>query len=89
MDPFTPHPRHLTPSPLVYCPRQVCFNISTRSSVRGEQPDEVSSGSLPHIAAFTVWNGNLWGLRRTLLPWMQWSTHLGVCKFYVSSDESR
>ena len=35
------------------------------------------------VAAFTVWNGNLWGLRRSLLPWMQYHTQLGVCKFYV------
>ena len=36
------------------------------------------------LGAFTVWNGNTWGLRRSLLPWLQWHTQLGVCRFYVS-----
>ncbi len=36
------------------------------------------------VGAFTVWNGNTWGLRRSLLPWIQWHTQLGVCRFYVS-----
>ncbi|GLI65059.1 hypothetical protein VaNZ11_008485 [Volvox africanus] len=54
--------------------KEVCSNASGR----------VGAGIHPRVAAFTVWNGNMWGLRRSLLPWMQWSTQLGVCRFYVA-----
>ncbi|PNW84033.1 hypothetical protein CHLRE_04g218450v5 [Chlamydomonas reinhardtii] len=54
--------------------RDVCTNAS---GVPGP-------GMQVKVAAFTVWNGNLWGLRRSLLPWMQYHTQLGVCKFYVA-----
>ncbi|KAG2500367.1 hypothetical protein HYH03_001941 [Edaphochlamys debaryana] len=54
---------------------QVCTN-STGSSGPGH------AGS-PRVAIFTVWNGNRWGLRRSLLPWMQWHMQQGVCRYYV------
>ncbi|KAG2423760.1 hypothetical protein HXX76_015036 [Chlamydomonas incerta] len=54
--------------------RDVCTNASGAPG----------PGMQVKVAAFTVWNGNLWGLRRSLLPWMQYHTQLGVCKFYVA-----
>ncbi|KAG2452028.1 hypothetical protein HYH02_003066 [Chlamydomonas schloesseri] len=54
--------------------KEVCTNAS---GVPGP-------GMQVKVAAFTVWNGNLWGLRRSLLPWMQYHTQIGVCKFYVA-----
>ncbi|KAG2496863.1 hypothetical protein HYH03_005265 [Edaphochlamys debaryana] len=53
---------------------QVCTNRSSRPG----------PGASLRVAAYTVWMGDTWGLRRALLPWLQWHTQLGVCRFYVA-----
>ncbi|KAG2421983.1 hypothetical protein HYH02_015556, partial [Chlamydomonas schloesseri] len=46
---------------------QVCTNRSSRPG----------PGASLRVAAYTVWMGDTWGLRRALLPWLQWHTQLG------------
>ncbi|EFJ41430.1 hypothetical protein VOLCADRAFT_98595 [Volvox carteri f. nagariensis] len=64
-------------------PARIAFLNQLTEEVCSNSSGRLGSPSRPYVAAFGVWNGNMWGLRRSLLPWLQWSTHLGVCKFYI------
>lgn len=35
---------------------------------------------LTSVAAFTTWSGDVWALRRELLPWLQWHAAAGVTR---------
>ncbi len=37
------------------------------------------------VALVATWAGDVWGLRRELLPWMTYHAHLGVEHFYVGA----
>ncbi|PNH12278.1 hypothetical protein TSOC_000784, partial [Tetrabaena socialis] len=52
----------------------VCSNASGRPG----------HGTLVRVAAYTMWSGDLWGLRRTLLPFIQWHTQAGICRYYIA-----
>ncbi len=43
------------------------------------------AGTIVRVGSYTMWSGDLWGLRRTMLPFLQWHTQIGVCKYYVSN----
>lgn len=61
--------------------------IALLKSISEEMCGGTGHGRPPaQVAIFTTWSGDLWGLRRELLPWMMYHTQLGVCKFYVLYD---
>jgi hypothetical protein len=35
------------------------------------------------LALVTTWSGDLWGLRKELLPWLTYHAYLGVSRLYV------
>ncbi|WIA28468.1 hypothetical protein OEZ86_011012 [Tetradesmus obliquus] len=39
-----------------------------------------------HIGMVTTWSGDLWGIRREMLPWITYHAQLGVSKLYVLYD---
>ncbi len=47
--------------------------------------DARGSKSRVRVAHYSMWGGDVWGLRRTVLPALQWHLHAGICRFYVSA----
>lgn len=42
------------------------------------------------LGVVTTWSGDLWGLRKELIPWLTYHAYLGVSRLYVlyeGSDE--
>ena len=42
------------------------------------------------LGLVTTWSGDLWGLRKELIPWLTYHAYLGVSRLYVlyeGSDE--
>jgi hypothetical protein len=39
-----------------------------------------------HVGMVTTWSGDLWGIRREMLPWITYHAQLGVSKIYVLYD---
>jgi len=35
------------------------------------------------LALTTTWSGDLWGLRKELIPWLTYHSYLGVSRLYV------
>ncbi|KAG2500357.1 hypothetical protein HYH03_001931 [Edaphochlamys debaryana] len=65
-------------------PARVAFLNYLTKQVCGNGTGAPGPGTTLRVSAFTVWAGNLWGLRRTLMPWLQYHTQLGVCRYYVA-----
>lgn len=40
------------------------------------------------LALATTWSGDLWGLRKELIPWLTYHAYLGVSKLYVLYEGS-
>ncbi len=47
---------------------------------------QVDAQNTAKVVVVTTWGGDVWGVRRELLPWMQVLMELGVCHFYVRPD---
>lgn len=49
----------------------------------GNSSAPASCSARGRVAVVTTWAGDVWGLRRELLPWMMYHAHAGVEHFYV------
>ena len=67
-------------------PMQDVSSISARIDFLNELGDEVMGREILKVAVAVTTAVDILGVRRELLPWMQYHTELGVTKFYILYD---
>lgn len=65
-------------------PARIEFLNQLTDQVCGNGTGRPGAGTIVRVGSYTMWSGDLWGLRRTMLPFLQWHTQIGVCKYYIA-----
>lgn len=62
------------------------FRISFLNELAKEASEQEEKMTNVRVAIVTTTSVDIWGLRRELLPWMQYHTELGVSRYYILYD---